>query len=83
MTNFTIIKKDGSEDEFDKKKIYESCREAGASDEIAEKISNEIEEELTRIPSKKIRQMVINKLKKLDQNAADALIKYDIEQKHH
>jgi transcriptional regulator NrdR family protein len=82
MAKFTIIKKDGSEDEFDKKKIYKSCRKAGASEDIAKKISNEIEKELTKIPSTKIRQMVLNKLKKMDQNAADKMVKYDIEHKH-
>lgn len=82
MAKFTVIKKDGREEPFNKKKIYKSCRKAGASEEVAEKISEEIEQDLMKISSKKIRQMVKKKLKKMDKNAADALIKYDIEHKH-
>ncbi|MBD3194961.1 MAG: hypothetical protein GF317_07905 [Candidatus Lokiarchaeota archaeon] len=81
MTELKIIKKDGSEVEFDKKKIIEACKSAGASEETAKVIADEVSEELPKIHSSKVRELVLKKLEKRDQEAAKAWLQFDIREK--
>lgn len=73
-----VIKKDGRREQFDRDKlksgILKSCEKTKVSLERIEKIVTEIERELrsgesVEIESKKIGQMVANKLKKIDKVA--------------
>lgn len=76
--NLIVIKKDGKREQFDREKlrsgIFKSCEKTKVSLEKIEKIVSEVERELRggeslEIESKKIGQMVANKLKKIDKVA--------------
>ena len=79
MNKIKVIKKDGSLVEFDPKKIYNACISAGASEEIADKVTKLVVEDLHKVKSKDVREKALNRLKELDKDAADNWIKYDIE----
>ena len=79
LNDFKVIKKDGSLVDFKPKKIYQACKSAGTTDEIAQKVTNLLVEDLHKIKSKTIREKTLNILKDLDKDAADNWIKYDIE----
>ncbi len=81
MNDLKIIKKNGDLVDFDPDKIYEAVRAAGGSDEVAEKIKKYIIEELPKIESSKIRELVLEKLEKYDPDAYDSWIKYDLREK--
>ena len=76
-----VIKKDGKIVDFDKQKIVEACKNAGASKEVAEKVADKVTEELPKIKSSKIRELTLKELEKLDSEAAKAWIQYDIRKK--
>lgn len=76
--NLIVIKKDGRREQFNRDKlkggIFKSCEKTKVSLEKIEKIVTEIERELrsgesVEIESKRIGQMVANKLKKIDKVA--------------
>lgn len=76
--NLIVIKKDGRREQFDRDKlksgILKSCEKTKVSLDKIEKIVTEVERELrsgesVEIESKKIGQMVANKLKKIDKVA--------------
>lgn len=76
--NLTVIKKDGKREQFDRDKlkngILRACEKTKASVDKIEKIVAEVERELrgaesVEVESKKIGQMVANKLKKIDKVA--------------
>ena len=76
--NLVVIKKDGKREQFDRDKlksgILKSCEKTKVSLDKIEKIVTEVERELrggesVEIESKKIGQMVANKLKKIDKVA--------------
>lgn len=61
----TITKVDGRKEEFERKKVYGTCIRSGVPEEVAERISKEVEEEVYEgISSKKILDMVLEKLDK-------------------
>ncbi|MCL4338347.1 transcriptional regulator NrdR [Patescibacteria group bacterium] len=73
-----VIKKDGRKEQFDRDKlkhgIIKSCEKTLVGIEDIERITDEIERELrgldtTEVDSKKIGQLVANKLKKVDKIA--------------
>ncbi|MFO8018822.1 MAG: ATP cone domain-containing protein [Promethearchaeia archaeon] len=74
-----VIKATGELEDFDRKKIYKACKAAGASDDHAQKVTDEIAEEVLKIPSQQIRRMALKKLDKLDSEAANRWKKYDIQ----
>jgi transcriptional regulator NrdR family protein len=80
MYKLKIIKKDGSIEEFDPKKIFYSCLSAGASEEVAKKVVDWIITDLHHVESKMIRRKVLEKLRDLDKEVANNWIKYDIQQ---
>ncbi|MBW2997572.1 transcriptional regulator NrdR [Candidatus Woesearchaeota archaeon] len=74
----TIVKKDGTRERFDRAKIVtgllKACEKRPVQREAINKVTDEIEAELksadaTEIESKKIGQLVVKKLKKLDKIA--------------
>lgn len=74
----TIVKKDGTRERFDRAKIVngmlKACEKRPVQREAIEKVTDEIEAELksadaTEIESKKIGQLVVKKLKRLDKIA--------------
>lgn len=76
--NLTVIKKDGKREQFDRGKlkngILKACEKTRVPVEKIEKIVAEVERELrgaesVEVESKKIGQMVANKLKKIDKVA--------------
>lgn len=76
--NLIVIKKDGKREQFDREKlkggILKACEKTRVPVEKIEKIVAEVERELrgaesVEVESKKIGQMVANKLKKIDKVA--------------
>jgi transcriptional regulator NrdR family protein len=63
MTNYIVIKKDGTEEEFDLDKILDAIKAAGASEIGAEIVVNKIVERLFKIKSSKLRRLVNTYLK--------------------
>ncbi len=75
LVNLLVVKKDGSKEQFDKNKlelgILKACEKRPVSREKIQEICNDIEVKLrnrksTRIPSRSIGNMVMTRLKKLD-----------------
>ncbi len=76
--SITIIKKDGSKEQFDREKVInglvKACEKRPVTREQIEKVTEEVEAEIksmdaTEIESKKIGSLLVKKLKKLDQVA--------------
>ncbi|MEJ2250106.1 MAG: hypothetical protein P8Y97_10650, partial [Candidatus Lokiarchaeota archaeon] len=63
------------------KKIIKSCRAAGASEKVCKQIAKEIIEELPKIESTIIRELILEKLEKLDHEAHKSWLQYDIREK--
>lgn len=60
-----IVKADGSQERFDKKKIFRTARKAGASRAFAEEVSNKVEAEIKEgITTKEVLQLALKFLRK-------------------
>lgn len=81
MDDIKIIKKKGDLVDFDPEKVYEAVKAAGASDEVAKKTMEYIKDEVGKIESSKIRELVLERLEKLDPEAYKAWIKFDLSEK--
>jgi transcriptional regulator NrdR family protein len=81
MVELKVIKKDGSVVDFEKKKIIEACKSAGASNKVAEEVADKVTKELPKIQSSKIRELTLKELEKLDPEASKSWIQYDIREK--
>lgn len=81
MVDLKVKKKDGSVEDYDPEKIIEACKFAGASEEIAERIAEEVSEELPTIPSSKIRRLILEKLNSVSPEVADSMKKFDISER--
>ncbi len=79
MTNYIVIKKDGTEEEFNLDKILDVIKAAGASEIAAEIVVNKIIERLFKVRSSKIRRLVYKFLKKINKKAANNYRKHYIE----
>lgn len=79
MTNYIVIKKDGTEEEFNLDKILDVIKVAGASEIAAEIVVNKIIERLFKVRSSKIRRLVYKFLKKINKKAANNYRKHYIE----
>uniref|UniRef100_A0A7J3QF96 ATPase n=1 Tax=Ignisphaera aggregans TaxID=334771 RepID=A0A7J3QF96_9CREN len=67
--SITVIKRDGSKEEFIPEKIVVSCLKAGASSEVARKIAKIIEgrlleQNISQISAKDLTRMILELLKK-------------------
>ena len=80
MTKYIVIKKDGSEEEFNIDKILKVVQAAGASESDAEVVVNKIIERLYKIKSSKIRRLVYKYLKTINKKAAENYMKHYIEE---
>jgi transcriptional regulator NrdR family protein len=80
MINFVVIKKDGTEEEFNIDKILDVIKAAGASEIGAEIIVNKIIESLFKIKSSKIRRLISKFLKKINKKAAKNFKKHYIQE---
>jgi transcriptional repressor NrdR len=78
IIDLIVIKKDGRREKFDRHKlmsgIQKACEKRPVSQEVIEKTVEEIERELRNmetleVPSKKIGELVMRKLKKIDKVA--------------
>ncbi len=73
-----VTKRDGRLEDFDKNKIIKSCIEAGATEEIARKIANEVETKIyDKIPTSEIRCIILNELGKVNPEWRDNWEFYD------
>jgi transcriptional regulator NrdR family protein len=81
MVNLKVVKKDGKVEDFDKKRIYEACKAAGASDEVAEEVTEKVIKEIHKVASSTIRELQLKYLEKLDPEASKKMIQFDIRKK--
>ena len=75
-----VRKRDGSEEDFNPVKIVAAVVRAGASVELADKISKEVEEKFKDkdvVESKEIREFVLSKLKEGEPPAYENWLRYD------
>ncbi|RLE71800.1 MAG: ATP-binding protein, partial [Thermoprotei archaeon] len=73
-----IIKVDGSSEEFDKNKIIQSCIKAGATEEAAREIADEVEKKVKEgTRTTQIRRMVLKRLRAKNPEWADNWEFYD------
>ncbi len=75
-----VKKRDGSEEDFNPVKIVAAVVRAGASVELADKISKEVEEEFKEkevVSSQEIRDFVLAKLKEMEPPAYENWLRYD------
>ncbi len=82
-----VIKRDGSKEKFEEKKIAKVVKAAGLTEEtaraLAQKISIEIKKlGLKEVPSKKIREHVTQELKKADTYAFGLYVWYERTKDH-
>lgn len=80
MTNYIVIKKDGTEEEFNPDKILDVIKAAGASESVAKVVVDNIIKRLFKIKSNKVRSLVYKNLKKIDKKAADNYKKHYIQE---
>lgn len=78
MRDLKVVKKDGSVEPFSMVKIIDSCRSIGISTGIAEKIAQKVSDELHKVESTYIRELILETLKKIDPELAKKKIQYDI-----
>lgn len=72
-----VIKKDGSSEKFDKNKIVNGCKKAGASDAVAKKVANAVAKKVKDgITTTEIGGMVIAELHHLDHKVSAAFGEY-------
>ena len=77
MTNFIVVKKDGTRENYDREKvekgIWRACEKRKVTQSQVDKTINELEEEWgnygKEVPSKIIGEGIMNKLRKLDEVA--------------
>ncbi|TXT65841.1 MAG: hypothetical protein BAJALOKI1v1_360005 [Promethearchaeota archaeon] len=79
--NLKVVKKDGKIEKFNKERIYEACKAAGASDEVAQEVADKVTEEVHKVSSSTIRELQLKYLEKLDPESSKKMIQYDIRKK--
>ncbi len=75
-----VRKRDGSEEDFNPVKIVAAVVRAGASVELADKISKEVEEKfkgVETVNSSEIREFVLTRLKESEPSAYESWLRYD------
>ncbi len=81
MVDLQVVKKDGKIEKFKKERIFEACKAAGASEEVAKQVADKVAEELYKVSSSTIRELQLKYLEKKDPEAAKKMIQYDIRKK--
>ncbi|MBD3226594.1 MAG: hypothetical protein GF329_00265 [Candidatus Lokiarchaeota archaeon] len=77
MVEINVIKKDLTKEKFKPEKIIKSLKEAGASDQLAKKIAEEVTEEISKVSTKKIRDLIIDRLKVINTEAKESWENYE------
>lgn len=70
-----VKKRNGRIEEFTKEKIASACQKAGASEENAAKVADEVESRIRNreeVSSREIGEMVIESLRKFDESVASS-----------
>jgi transcriptional regulator NrdR family protein len=80
MKNYVVIKKDGTEEDFNPDKLLDIIKAAGASESSAKVVINNIINRLFKVESKKLRRLVHKHLKKIDKKAANNYMKHYIKE---
>jgi transcriptional regulator NrdR family protein len=81
MVDLKVKKKNGSLEDYDPEKIIEACKSAGADEEVAERIAEEVSKELPKIPSSKIRRLILEKLNSISPEVGNSMKKFDISER--
>lgn len=81
MRKLKVIKKDESIEPFSMEKLIESIQSMGLSKELAKKVSRKVANELYKVESSQIRELIIKILKKMDPELAKKKIQYDMRKK--
>lgn len=78
MKKVRVVKADGSTEDFDKEKIVRACVAAGAPEDVAREIANEVESKARDgMSTAEIRRMVLVRLREKCPEAADSWEFYD------
>ncbi len=78
MKKIKVVKVDGRTEDFDKEKIVKACVNAGAPEDIARQIADEVEAKAKDgIPTTEIRRMVLIRLREKCPEAAESWEFYD------
>lgn len=80
MTNYIVIKKDGTKEEFKIDKLLDVIKATGASEITAELVVNKIIERIFKVKSSRIRRLVYKFLKEINKKAAENYVKHYIEE---
>lgn len=70
-----VRKRDGRIEEFTKEKIASACQKAGASEENASKVADEVESRIRdkeEVSTREIGEMVVESLRKFDESVASS-----------
>lgn len=77
-----VVKKDGSREDFKRKKIEKACKGSGASSKDAKRIAEEIEREAyDGIRTSEIRNMVLERLRRVDSRLASSWMEFESKKK--
>ncbi len=77
IVNLIVIKRNNKEEKFNSKKIINACKSAGASEETARRVADEITEEIIKLHSSKIRDLALQKLESISPEVAKSWKEYD------
>jgi transcriptional repressor NrdR len=76
--NVMVVKRSGKLEPFQKEKIIRSCRRAGATPKIAEKIADEVAKTARdKIPTSEIRAAILSRFKKENPAWEAAWLEYE------
>lgn len=72
-----VKKRNGKLEEFNSQKIVSACLKAGASLESANEVAESVDKKIyNKIPTSKIRTIVLNELVKFNKSAAEGFKKF-------
>lgn len=78
MRELKVIKKDGLIEPFSTKKFVDSCKKMGLPDVLAKEVAYKVVQELYKVKSTQIRNLVLNYLKQTAPELAKETIQYDL-----
>ena len=76
--NVMVVKRSGKLEPFQKEKIVRSCKRAGATPKVAEKIADEVAKTARdKIPTSEIRDAILDRLRKENPTWEVAWLEYE------
>jgi transcriptional regulator NrdR family protein len=78
MKSLKVIKKDGSIIDFNIKNVIGACKTAGFSNERAEEVASKVVNEIHKVKSSRIRELILTYVKNINPKYAKQIIQYDI-----